>query len=316
MSEATQVVEKQAGNVVTSENLAEWTMNRLGLADNEPEVVAEVDENPSEPTEEASQSEPVQEQEAEAKEERKQNPKLEKRFSELTKQREELRKEAERERQRASELEERLKSLEGNQSVKKEEVANERPRPEQFTDAFEYAEALADWSAEQALVRRDQEEQQRKFQEQRDNVLKAWNDRLEQTKQELPDYDDMVASSDVVVSDQVRDAIIESDVGPKILYHLAENPEIAQKLQGMSTISALREVGKLEARLEKQEKAAQAETVQEKRSEPVARASKAPAPIRPINGTGSVMETPIGSDGEFHGSYQAWKAARKAGRIR
>ena len=41
MSEATQEV-KTASNVVTSENLAEWTMNRLGLADKEPEVVADV----------------------------------------------------------------------------------------------------------------------------------------------------------------------------------------------------------------------------------------------------------------------------------
>lgn len=315
MSEATQEVVKTASNVVTSENLAEWTMNRLGLADKEPEVVAEtVEETPvSEPTEETSQSESGQEQEAEAKEERKQNPKLEKRFSELTKQREALRKEADAERERAAKLEERLRELEGIQAPKTAESSNQEPMPSQFTDAFEYARALAEWSTEQALMKRDQEEADKKVQEQRNKVLKTWNDRLEATKSELPDYDDMVASSDVAVSDYVRDAIVESEVGPKILYHLAENPEIAEKINGMSTISALREIGKLEARFEKQ---AEKSEVQEKRSEPVARASKAPAPIKPINGGGSALDTPIGSDGEFHGSYQAWKAARKAGRIR
>jgi len=42
-----------------------------------------------------------------------------------------------------------------------------------------------------------------------------------------------------VVSNEVRDAIFESEVGPRILYHLAENPEIAEQLQGMTLTKAL-----------------------------------------------------------------------------
>ena len=78
---------KQAGNVVTSENLAEWTMDRLGLATEEAPVEAEaVEETPeSEPIEAEGESEHDTEAEGKATEERKQNPKLEKRFSELTK---------------------------------------------------------------------------------------------------------------------------------------------------------------------------------------------------------------------------------------
>ena len=116
----------------------------------------------------------------------------------------------------------------------------------------------------------------------------------------------MVASSDVVVGDHIRDAILESDVGPKILYHLAENPEIAEKLSSLSTASALREIGKLEARFEKVEApAAKAVSV-----------SKAPAPIAPLKAKGSALDVNIDSKGEFHGTFQAWKAARLAGKIR
>ncbi len=88
--------------------------------------------------------------------------------------------------------------------------------------------------------------------------------------------------------------------------------EEAERFQALPVAKALREIGKLEARFEKQE-AAQEEAV---RSKPVVQKSKAPAPLSPIKATGSAMETPIGSDGEFHGSFQAWKAARKAGKIR
>jgi len=116
-----------------------------------------------------------------------------------------------------------------------------------------------------------------------------------------------VASSDVQVSDQVRDAILDSDVGPKILYHLAEHTDLATKLAGMSTASALREIGKLEARFE-----AKAET---KPLSTVGR-SKAPSPINPIRGGGTGTDVKIDSNGEFHGDYQSWRTARMAGKIR
>jgi hypothetical protein len=51
-------------------------------------------------------------------------------------------------------------------------------------------------------------------------LIDAWGQRVKAAKAEMPDFDDMVGSADVVVSNEVRDAIFESDVGPRILYHL------------------------------------------------------------------------------------------------
>jgi hypothetical protein len=294
MSEAT---------VLTSENSAEFYANKLGLAA-EPEVEAVVEETPTEPTEVEEQSEPVAEDEEKVTEERKPNPKLEKRFSELTKQREQLRKEAEAERQKREELETRLKALESQAAPKVEQSRDEKPRPDQFVDAFEYAEALADWSAENAVMRARQEDLERKIQEERNKVIESWNNRVEMTKSELPDFDDMVASTDVVVSDQVRDAILESEVGPRILYHLAENPEIAEKISKASLITALREIGKLEARFEKTEP---------KEVKPVAVKSKAPAPISPIKA--GTSEQVIVTDTDKM-TFAQYKAMRQAKRIR
>ena len=119
---------------------------------------------------------------------------------------------------------------------------------------------------------------------------------------ELPDFDDMVASSDVVVSDQVRDAILESDVGPRILYHLAENQELAEKISKSSLITALREIGKLEAKFEKTEPV-----------KSVAQKSKAPAPISPIKA--GTSEQAIITDTDKM-TYSQYKAMRQAKRIR
>ena len=126
MSEEVEVVQeptrKQAGHLVTSENLAEFNANKLGLA--QETVAAEAEPDGSEPEVEAAAGE------------KKQNPKLEKRFSELTKQREAARQEAERERTTREALEVRVRELESKANPPKAEEPDPKPDPAQFNDAI------------------------------------------------------------------------------------------------------------------------------------------------------------------------------------
>jgi len=297
--------DKEAGQVLTSENAAEFYANRLGLAESPAETEA-VEETP-EPVAEEEQSEPKEaEKEANQEGERKQNPKLEKRFSEITKQREDARQEAQRERQARVDLEQRLAALE-QQRQPQASYVDQEPQPSQFADAFEYAKALAEFSTEKALAERDRQVAQAREQEAQQKIIQSWAQKVQDAKAELPDFDDLVASSDVVVNNAVRDAILESDVGPRILYHLAENNDLAKRIASLSPNAALREIGRLEAKFE-----VKPET---KQTAPVVR-SKAPAPIQPIRGGQGQPDVPMSANGEWHGSYQAWKLARKAGKIR
>ena len=291
--------DKEAGQVLTSENAAAFYANRLGLAD-QPEVEA-VQTEPTEVVEERSEPEIEKEQE----EKPKANPKLERRFSEITKQREEARKEAQTEREARQALEARLAALERQPAPQAPKV-DEEPQPSQFNDAFEYAKALAVYSTEQALAERDRQEAQAKVTQERQKVIETWASKVQQAKAVLPDFDDIVASSDVVIQDDIRDAILESDVGPQILYHLAENEDVAKKIAGLSAKQALREIGKLEARFEVKETAPEPKTIAR---------SKAPAPIQPLRGS-NPADVPLSTNGEWHGTFQAWKEARKAGKIR
>ena len=309
MAETQEVAVRTADNVVTSDNLAEWTANKLGLASEEApsEAVEEPVEVATEPEVEAqAESEPEAENEAEVTDKPKQNPKVRMRFEQVSK-------ELAKEREAKQALEARLQELESKvapapQSVE-QDILGEKPQASQFQDAFEYAEALAEWSAEKALVERDKQDQQRKIEIERQEVIKSWTSKLEKAKAELPDFDEMVASSQVQVRDEVRDAILESDVGPQILYQLASDDELAQKISTMPVNKALREIGKLEVQFERKEAPA------EVKSEPVAR-SKAPAPIKPLTAGKGTQDVLIDGDGAFHGTYAQWKAARQAKRIR
>ena len=102
VQEAPQVQPRVAANVVTSENLAEFTAKRMGLADSTPSEAAPVAEPPQDDN---GQSEPVEaSEEATTTEDRKRNPKLEIRFEKITKQREEAREEARKEREQRESL--------------------------------------------------------------------------------------------------------------------------------------------------------------------------------------------------------------------
>jgi hypothetical protein len=291
--------DKEASHVLTSDNSAEFYANRLGLAD-QPEVEA-VQTEPTEVVEERSEPEIEKEQE----EKPKANPKLERRFSEITKQREEARKEAQQERQAREALEARLAVLERQPAPQAPKV-DEEPQPSQFNDAFEYAKALAEFTADQRIGEMRRQDAEAKQAQERQKVIETWASKVQAAKASMPDFDDIVASSDVVVNDDIRDAILESDVGPQILYHLAENDDVAKRIAGLTPKQALREIGKLEARFEAKETKPE--------PTPITR-SKAPAPIQPLRGS-NPADVPLSANGEWHGTFQAWKEARRAGKIR
>jgi hypothetical protein len=297
VQEAPKAQPRVAQTVLTNENMAEFAANKLGLA-------APSEAVNTEPQEQSESTE--SENDATSVEDRKQNPKLEKRFTAITKQREAAREEARREREARESLEVKLRDYEDKAKTKVEVKSNQEPQPNEFSDMYEYAKALTDYRVDQRMGEEKQKEAQAKVQAERNQVINTWAKRVESAKSEMPDFEDMIGSADVAVSNEVRDAIFESEVGPRILYHLAENPEIAEKLQGMTLTRALATIGKLEGQFEKAEP----------QTKPTVGRSKAPAPINPIKASANGPVTELDSNRQFHGNYQAWKAARLAGRIR
>ena len=296
---AEQEVVREAANVVDSSNAATFYAERLGLADQEPTEAESVKED-SEPEQAEAQSEPEAKEDAR---EQKRGDKLNKRFDKVTKRAQQA--EAE-----ARELREKLQSYEArvNPQEQPKTVIEGKPAASQFNDAFEYAEALAEWSAENALRQRDEQEASRKAQEAQEKLTKAWSEKIAKAKENLPDFDRMVKSSDIVISDPIRDSIIDSDVGPQLLYHLATNEDFAKELTEMPVAKALKQLGKLEAQFEaKDTPKAEKKNVS---------SSKAPEPIKPLSGGKVGKDVMIDTNGEFHGTYAQWKAARQAGKVR
>ena len=170
-----------------------------------------------------------------------------------------------------------------------------KPTPDQFDSYDQYVEALTDWKADQKidekLTKRDE---QTTAQTQAQRRAEAWAQRVQDAAKVIPDLNQVLAASEVRVSDAVTELLLESDLGPQIAYHLDRNPDLAEKLNAMSPTQAAREIGRLEVKLAPSE--TPAETRSDAPSEPVTesahtqapavqnrRVSAAPPPVKPVS---------------------------------
>lgn len=172
-------------------------------------------------------------------------------------------------------LRERVAALEAERAPKPAEA----PRREDFADDVAYIEARADHAARKAAAeareadRKESEGQQRQTRQQEADakVAESWTKREAVFQAQAKDYQDVVepfVEEDLRhFSDGTKRLIVESEVGPQLLYHLATHPEDAERIADLSPVRQIAELGKLEDRMQRPAKAV----------------SKAPAPINPVS---------------------------------
>ena len=143
-----------------------------------------------------------------------------------------------------------------------------KPTREMFEHDDQYFEALSDFKVEQRLQEREVLQEQRK-------MVDNYNTRAQEFAKERPDFFDIINdAADLIISPETAFIIQKSEVGPRLALHLAENPDVADKLNRLDATSRVYELGKIEARL----------TTQPKAKAEVKRVSSAPAPLTPVKG--------------------------------
>lgn len=125
----------------------------------------------------------------------------------------------------------------------------------------------------------------------------SWQAKVESARNDMPDYDEVVGKSKAHVAQHVGDAVLESDIGPQLFHHFARNPEVLEKLNGMTEKQALKEIGKLEATLETQ-----------KQTAPAFKKSGAPDPIQPVSSNRGVTQK-----SEADMTFDEYEAHRRKG---
>ena len=323
VEQAAENTEKEAPNfrTVTSENYDAFVNHKMGI---DPEEIAaeqlaklEAEKAAAEQKAKAEEEDPtvtLEEHEGDEKIKNKRKG-LQGRFSELTTQRNEAREAAEAARaeseKRDAEIAELRKSIEEMRNrYEPPKELGERPKSDDFQDIESYSKALEEWAAEKAIA----DKQATDYKEKAEREQKAMIDRFTANQKEFmesnPDYQQVLnAASDITVSDEVKAAILDAENGPEILYSLAKDKDFAKSLSEMPAHRALREIGKMEAKLTKR-----SEAEQDQENTPISEVSKAPAPIRPLSGSGSA--TALKGSDEAPKDYQTFKKMRRQGLIK
>lgn len=138
----------------------------------------------------------------------------------------------------------------------------------------------------------------------------SWNSRVTEAKAEFSDFDQVAMNRDLPVTPVMASAIQESDLGPQVLYHLGQHPAEAARIAKLSPASQVRELGKLEAKLEAETAAATAKETPQHKATPV---SKAPAPLRPISGAAAASASAKAIESM---SLSEYRALRESGKLR
>lgn len=184
--------------------------------------------------------------------------------------RERLRREAAERENR--ELRSRLEQIEASKQPVSE--TEKEPQEADFNgDIFAYERAVNAYNMRK-IIREENSlaERRRQSAEQNDawrEARVAHDERVEEAREEIPDYDQVVTAAKVPVSPDVSREILASDKSALLSYHLAKNPEKLQALNGMTGSELAREIGRLEGSV---------------RMPASNRKTNAPSPIQPLKG--------------------------------
>lgn len=166
----------------------------------------------------------------------------------------ELTKDKHAERQRADALARELERLKAeSKPAEAQPKEDAEPDPADFTYGETdpgYIKELGAWSARQQFEKLSREAE---VKSQRRTVEQTWDERQKTFAKDNPDYF-ATLDKDWDCSPPMADAIRTSENGAAVAYHLAKNPEEARRLAGLNPLAAIREIGRLEARLEPQAK--------------------------------------------------------------
>lgn len=199
-------------------------------------------------------------------------------------------------------LREQLAREQARQSPKAEAP---EPKREDFGTLEEFIEARADYRATQATRRvieddrksRQEQETQTRSVETDKRIAKEWGDRETEFRKQAKDYDAIVSAfveSDLIDLDpSARRAILESDKGPAILYHLGHDEGAeAERIAKLSPVRQVIEIGKLEDKVS-----------------PAKRTSNAPPPVSAVKGRSATQGY---SENMSDSEYKAWRKSHGA----
>ena len=168
--------------------------------------------------------------------------------------------------------------------VAQRQPTDDAPKREQYEDYESYLEARAEYRADKKVEERfsRERENQRTTQEEasKRTVMERFQQAVREESKTIDDFEDVLSSSEAPMTKAMSDAIVHSDIGPKLAYHLAKNPDEAERIAALPAARQAVEIGRLEGKL--------SDSTESPKSTKTP--SRAPEPIKPVSGKSGVVD--------------------------
>lgn len=176
------------------------------------------------------------------------------------------------EKRRADDLAQRVKELEAAKAPEK------APTLEDFDfDDDAYRAAIIQKEVQAALGSANQSQQEAAQQAAAQQVASSFGESIAALGH--ADFDE-VANRVPLLPEGVASALMQSDEGAKMIYHLGSNPDVAEQIANLSPMAAMAQLGKISVSMATQ---------------PTIKHSAAPDPIAPLR-TGAALSANIGDE--------------------
>ena len=173
----------------------------------------------------------------------------------------------------------------------------QQPKLADFDNVEDYIVAREEF-LKQELIERVTAEAKAKVQQ--ETIFSAYDAKVEAAKAEISDWEEVMAeAAEEPTAPETFRFCLQSEVGPKIAYHLAKNPDVHDRLNSLSPERRLAELGKIEDRL-----------MASKETAPTKKVTKAPTKMTDVKGSAGSSKSLPASTGEAR-SYAEWKAIRE-----
>jgi hypothetical protein len=128
------------------------------------------------------------------------------------------------------------------------------PKPEDYAAGVydpSYVEDRAAWRVKGEMVQHALTQQQQRAQAEQASTMRAFRARETEFAETAPDYEMVARNPSLPITPTMAEAIAESDAGPAVAYFLGRNPKEAERISGLSPRRQAIEIGRIEARLER-----------------------------------------------------------------
>lgn len=179
-------------------------------------------------------------------------------------------------------------------------TGEEPPKPSDFKTPEEYNAAMAELREKVAPYKAMEKKAERTIdnidQEYMTTLGEGWAEKVAEVSATHKDWQAVVSAAKVPLTPELTMAIMESEVGPQIAYHLAKNPDEAYEIASLSPIGQARRIGQLESKI-------QSGGIKP----PEVPVSKAKPPVAPVVGDGAKPKPSLGGN---YSSVDEYRRAR------